>query len=72
MVKSESDQPPATQQPTMSTAPKAFASQADLEDKKITFEQLSARGYAGQANICVRRYGTRAGVLWYQPVNALD
>ena len=28
------------------TAPKAFASQADLEDKKITFEQLSAHCWA--------------------------
>ena len=56
----------------MSIAPKAFAPQADLEDKKITFEQLSARGDAEQANICVRRYGTRADVPWYQPVNTLD
>ena len=30
----------------MPTAPKAFASQADLEDKKITFEQLSAHCWA--------------------------
>ena len=30
----------------MSTAPKAFASQADTEDKKITFEQLSAHCWA--------------------------
>ena len=30
----------------MSSAPKAFASQADLEDKKITFEQLSAHCWA--------------------------
>ena len=30
----------------MSNAPKAFASQADLEDKKITFEQLSAHCWA--------------------------
>ena len=30
----------------MSIAPKAFASQADLEDKKITFEQLSAHCWA--------------------------
>ena len=32
--------------PTMTTPPKAFASQADLSDKKITFEQLSKHCWA--------------------------
>ena len=56
----------------MSTAPKAFASYADPEDKKITSEHLSTLGQDEQANIRVRRYGTRADVPCCQPVNALD
>ena len=59
----------------MAAAPPGQADEASARIGEVCSRLCHMENFAGhgeQANLRVRRYGTRGEVPWYQPVPALD